>query len=130
MLLLVPAAAVACGDVPQAPGNRSDDTVWLELLDTGPSHGATGVARAVTVSATFSDELDPTTVNAGTFMLFQQAALVTVDVSATGRVAWLAPRNVLDFSTTYTVRLTEQVRDTAGHRLQRGYNWEFTTKSR
>ena len=129
--LLLSAAILACGGTPEPSAPPSPpDAVWLELLSTGPAHGATGVARAVTVSATFSDQLDPATVNAGTFMVFQEATLVPVDISVTGNIAWLTPRQSLDFSTTYTVRLTEKVQDTASHRLQRGYNWEFTTKSR
>src|SRR5688500_7881416 len=115
----------ACGgDGPT--GDRTPPTV-----ESGtPANGATGVERTTTVTATFSERLDPSTVNPTTFTLTPaggSAVPAIVTMNTEGTIATLAPTENLLFGTTYTARLTTGVEDLAGNALVSAHTWTFTT---
>lgn len=119
------AILAACGgDGPT--GDRTRPTV----ASTTPAASATGVERTTTVTATFSERLDPSTVNPTTFTLTPAGggalpAIVTMNTE--GTVATLAPSENLAFGTTYTARLTTGIEDVAGNALAATHTWTFTT---
>jgi len=98
---------------------------------TVPAADATGVALNTTVSATFSEPMDPTTINTTTFTLRPTSGGANV----TGTVAYNAATNTATFTpsaplangTSYTATVTTGARDTAGNPLGAARTWAFTT---
>ncbi|MBE9014661.1 DUF4082 domain-containing protein [Chroococcidiopsidales cyanobacterium LEGE 13417] len=111
------------------------DTTAPSISATSPSNGATNVSTSTSIAATFSEAIDPATINANTFVL-QDAnnALVpaTVSYDAASRTATLQPSNLLATGATYRATLRggttqPRVQDLAGNALATNSTWSFTT---
>ncbi|MBE9014660.1 DUF4082 domain-containing protein [Chroococcidiopsidales cyanobacterium LEGE 13417] len=111
------------------------DTTSPSISAVSPSNGATNVSTSTSIAATFSEALDPATINANTFVL-QDAnnAIVpaTVTYDAASRTATLQPSNLLATGATYrtTIRggtTQPRVQDLAGNALATNSTWSFTT---
>src|SRR5688572_5317334 len=61
------------------------------VTSTNPANTATGVARGTTVTATFSKDMDPATLNTGTFLLKLGTTSVPGTVSVSGSTATFSP---------------------------------------
>ena len=98
-----------------------------------PASGATGVSVATSVTTTFSEAMDPTTVNGSTFQLVGPGSTVvpaTVSYSSSTQTAILQPSSSLAFSTTYTASVTggsNGVKDLSGNPMSSTVTWSFTT---
>ena len=111
------------------------DTVAPTVTGRSPASGATNVPVTSSVTATFSEALDASTVNASTFELRDAAnALVPAAVSwnAATFTATLTPSAALSPSSTYTVTLRggatdPRLKDQAGNALAANVVWPFTT---
>jgi hypothetical protein len=109
------------------------DTTPPTVTAVSPAAGATNVAINTPVTATFSEALDTTTINASTFLLKDPANNVvpaTVTYNTTARTATLTPSSFLTAATTYTARVvggSAGVKDLAGNALASDYIWSFTT---
>ncbi len=109
------------------------DTTPPTVTVTSPAGGATGVSRTAPVTATFSEAVDSTTVNATTFELRDPTgASIAAAIAYNANVATLTPSATLGASTTYTATvkggLTDpRVKDAAGNALAANQTWSFTT---
>ena len=111
------------------------DTTPPTVTATSPPSGATGVSGTTTVTATFSEAIDASTVNANTFELRDAASTLiaaTVTYDAPTRVATLTPSAALAASATYTATVKggatdPRVKDPAGNALAANQTWSFTT---
>jgi Domain of unknown function (DUF4082)/Bacterial Ig-like domain/Bacterial Ig domain len=102
-----------------------------------PAPDAIGVATATTVTAMFSEAMNPATITGTTFSLRTAAdtlvdALVdaTVDYDSTTQVATLTPSAALAAGQTYTATMAggpSGVNDAAGNALAADWVWSFTT---
>ena len=83
------------------------------------------------MTATFSEALDPATINASTFELRDSGNnLVSRAVTYNGTTATLTPTNPLAASTTYNAKViggSNGVKDLAGNALATDYGWSFST---
>jgi PKD repeat protein len=111
------------------------DTTPPTVTAVSPGGGASAVGTGTTVTATFSEPVDPATIGASTFQLRDSAnALVAAAVTydAATHTATLQPSAPLAWATTYTARLAggttdPRVKDLAGNALAADYAWSFTT---
>lgn len=106
------------------------DTTPPTVTATSPVNGATGVTQGATVTAAFSEALDPATVNAATVVLRNAANAIvpaTVAWTAATNTARLTPNNSLAPSASYTATLTTGIRDLSGNALAASNTWSFTT---
>ena len=96
-----------------------------------PAVGATGVLRSSDVTATFSRDMDASTINASSFNLAASGTQVpaTVTYDAPSRTARLVPDASLAFATVYTVTLSTSVHASDGAELVSPVTWQFTTES-
>ncbi len=99
------------------------------VISTVPVNGATGVAINTKVSATFSEAMDPTTINTTTFTLKQGATVIAGSVIYTGVTATFSPTVNLTSSTVYTATITTGAKDLSGNAIASNYIWSFTTGS-
>jgi fibronectin type 3 domain-containing protein len=95
-----------------------------------PASGATGQARTVQPTATFSKDMDAATITGSSFRLERpdgSSVAATVSYDAATRVAKLAPSTSLAYATAYTARLTTAVTAADGAALAAPVAWSFTT---
>ena len=100
------------------------------VTSTIPLNGATGVPLNQIVSATFSEAMNPATINSTTFTLTGPGA-----TAVPGLVAYAAVGNTLTFTPTanlapsslYTATITTGAQNLAGTALAANHVWTFTT---
>jgi len=112
-----------CGGV--VGGGQWNDPV--KVSSTIPANAATEVVVGNVLTATFSGEMDPTSITTATFTLFQGATAITGTVSYSGVTAVFTPAIDLAANTIYTATITTGAKDRAGHALARDHAWSFTT---
>jgi len=108
------------------------DTTPPTVVSTNPSNGATGVAAATSITGTFSESVQSSTVTSSTFTLKNTAGISTsgaVSLSTDGKVATLKPSSPLEASTIYTATMAANIKDLAGNIMTPEKSWSFTTAS-
>ena len=110
--------------------NTTAPTITL----TNPANGATGVPLNATVNATFSEEMDPTTLTSATFTLTEPPGATsvtgTVTYATASDIATFTPASPLAANTQYTAIVTTGAKDLSGNALAAGAvpnPWSFTT---
>ena len=96
---------------------------------TDPINNATGIALSKSVAVTFSESMNPTTINNSTFTLKQGTTAVSGTVTYSGTQATFISELNLDPSKTYTGTITTGAKDLAGNALSSNYIFSFTTGS-
>ena len=122
-------------DVVYATTVGEPDLTPPTVASTSPTSGSAGLATTVWVTATFSESMDPATINGNTVQLRDgSGALVaaTVTYSVPNGTAILQPTGGLANGTTYTATVKggsadPRVKDLAGNALAANYSWSFTT---
>ncbi len=112
-----------------------DDTTPPTVASIAPVDGAIDVATDANVTATFSEAMDPATINSSTFELRDQGGnlvAATVSYNAATFQATLDPTGPLANATSYTATLRggavdPRVKDLVGNALANNYIWTFTT---
>ncbi|HEY1756096.1 MAG TPA: Ig-like domain-containing protein [Bryobacteraceae bacterium] len=101
----------------------------LRATSTLPANAATGIAVNTAIKVAFNEQLDPSTVGPNTFVLTNSSSglRTTTSIDSTGEVVTLTPAGVLTPSTTYTVTIAAQVRNTAESPLGTPFVFSFTT---
>lgn len=110
------------------------DTTAPTVTAVNPLDGATGVCLTKIVSATFSEPMDPATINATTFRVTDSGAAVagTVTYDAPSQVASFVPTSATGFAASRSFVVTiasgaAGVKDLAGNPLAADRVWGFTT---
>lgn len=99
------------------------------VVSTDPADGATNVAISKVVTATFSANMNPSTINNTTFILKQGAVNVPGTITYAGMTASFTPATPLMPNTVYTGTITTGAKDPAGNALAANYVWSFATGS-
>lgn len=118
----------------------AQDTTRPTISSISPSNNEVNFDANKAITVTFSEAMDPSTINADTFTVFRRTTpasgsyrAVEIDkvVSYSGRTATFNPN--YDFSTgqiygnVFTVTVTTGAKDLAGNSLGQDYIWSFTT---
>jgi hypothetical protein len=111
------------------------DTTPPTVTSTSPKNGTTGVSRTASVSATFSEAVDPATVNGSTVTLVNTVTGApiagTVSLSTNQRTATFKSSTSLAAGTQFTARIVggaNGVTDLSGNPLASDFVWSFTTR--
>lgn len=105
----------------------------LEVTDVNPINSGTGVCTDRSVRATFSEQLDPSSITspAVTFTLSETSNALVVDgdvsLDANGTTAIFTPTAPLQPETDYTATITTDVKDLSGDSLENETTWTFNT---
>jgi hypothetical protein len=100
------------------------------LVAETPANGAIGVCPATVVTATFSEAMNPATINGTTFTLTGPGtAPVTGVVTYAGSTATFTPSSPLALNTIYTATMTTGAKDVFGNALTSNFVWSFTTST-
>ena len=110
------------------------DTIAPTVTVVNPLDGSTGICLTKVVSATFSEVMDPATVNAASFFVTDRGADVpgTVTYDAARQTARFVPSNATGLAASRTFIATivagaAGVKDLAGNPLAVNRVWSFTT---
>ena len=103
------------------------DIIKPTVLSTDPTNGATNVPLNKVITATFSEDMDPSSINNTSFLVKNGSTTVPGTVTYSGRVATFVPTINLANSTLYTGTITTAAKDLAGNTLATDYSWTFTT---
>ena len=98
------------------------------VASTSPVDNATNTAVDASVTATFSEAMQASTINTTTFTI-DNGVMGTVSYDANSATATFTPTNKLEYDTTYIATVTTEAEDLAGNSLQANYTWSFTTQS-
>ncbi|MDZ7757094.1 MAG: ice-binding family protein [Rhodohalobacter sp.] len=128
--ILVAVFLVGCNDnstgVPEEP-----EIEVPTVIATSPEIDAINIERNVSVTITFSEPMDPTTINETTFTLKQGSSAVEGDVSYAGTTttftATFTPVNPLNASEVYTAAISVGAKSSKGVALESKTEWSFTT---
>jgi len=104
------------------------DLVPPAVTSTYPALNAVAIPLDAAILITFSEAVDPTTINAQTVKVRRDG---TTDVAGTlsyvGTTASFKPTTQLQAGTNYVGEVTIGVKDLAGNALSGTYQWSFTT---
>jgi hypothetical protein len=100
-----------------------------EVVSTTPLDAAIDVSVNTRPTATFTVDMDPTTVTDATFTVWDGTipVLGTVTYDAASYTATFTPDQALDLSTLYTVTMSATVEDLVGTPMGVDHVWEITT---
>jgi Ice-binding-like/Bacterial Ig-like domain len=102
------------------------------VISVAPPTGSNGICPSTVVVATFSEAMNPSTINGTTFTLTgpgTTAVPAAVTYDAPSHVATLTPTNPLALSTLYTATITTGAQNLFGDSLANNYVWTFTTSA-
>lgn len=99
------------------------------VTSTGVQNNATGVPRNNAIAVTFSETMNPTTINSSTFTVMQGSTPVQGTINYAGTTATFIPSVSLASNTTYTATVTTGVKDASGIALASAIVWSFSTGS-
>ena len=108
------------------PG-RVFDTEAPAVISTVPANQAQNVPLNRQISVSFSEAMNPATINSTTFTLQQGSTAVSGSVAYTGTTATFTPASNLAPSTVYVATVTTGATDLAGNALVCNAVWTFTT---
>lgn len=103
------------------------DVLRPTIISTDPANNAVGVALNKVITVTFSEAMNPTSINASSFLVRIGAVTIPGTVTYSGLVATFTPASNLLATTNYVANITTAVRDIAGNTLAANYLWSFTT---
>ena len=113
-----------------SPGQiMSGFTVLPTVTSTVPANNATDVEKDSSMTATFSTDMDATTITSSTFTL-SGGVTGSVGYDAPTRTATFTPSSNLDTNTLYTATITTGVKDINGNAMASNYTWTFTTEQK
>jgi len=122
---------VSCDKTEVWPRVNRDDLQgfdYLTVLSTSPSNGQTGVPVTNTISVTFNDNIDITTLDdATTFTVNSGSVTGAFSYDVGSKVVTFTPDADLVNSTVYMVSLTKGIETLVGDTLETDYHFQFTT---
>jgi hypothetical protein len=106
-------------------GSPPDDTPPT-VDSNSPLNGAINIPIDSAMSVTFSEDMDPLTIDTNTFTL-DNGVTGSINYDLATKTATFTPTTDLDYSTIYTATVTSGVKDLALNPLQTNHTWSFTT---
>ncbi len=109
------------------------DTIPPTVSSVSPLNGTSGVGIGANPTVTFSEAMDPATINGNTFELRDPLnALIpgAITYDRTTKTASFDPSGLLSASTAYTAQIiggSSGVKDVAGNPMTINYSWSFAT---
>jgi len=124
ILLII--CATGCSD----QGSSNKNTTPPTAISAAPPSAAAGVCPNTMVTVTFSEAMNPGTINGTTITLTGPgltavAGLVSYNVGS--KTATFSPSAVLALNTLYTATVTTGAQDKTGNALATNFVWTFTT---
>jgi len=101
-------------------------TTTPTVVSTNPANAATNVPINQQITATFSEEMNATTITTASFTLMHGTSFISGTVSYSGTTAIFTPSSYLEPNTLYTATITTGAKNLGGGALASNYVWSFT----
>jgi hypothetical protein len=124
--LLLLSLSAACESSQSGDGGDGGRTTIPRVLSNVPLANATAVARNASVSATFSEGMDPATVTGSTFTLSSSGVSVPGTVVYAGTTAVFWPSALLTSNGSFTATVTTGAKSASGIAMAANHSWNFT----
>lgn len=98
------------------------------VISTDPLNNASGVPLNKVITATFSEPMDPLTLNNLTFTVKQNNTVVTGSISYLGSTVSFTPGSNLLSGRTYTATITTGAKNISGVPMANNHVWRFSTQ--
>ena len=108
---------------------REQDITPPTVSSAYPANNTVDLAVNTTITATFSEAMDSSTITTTTFSVNDGSTDITGTITYSRTTAMFTPTSDLDYYTNYTATITTGAKDLAGNALQTNYTWSFTTGS-
>lgn len=105
------------------------DIIPPTVSSSDPASGATNVAINKTIAISFSETMNPTTINGTTIVVKQGSSVVSGTVAYSGTTATFTSGSNFKANTTYSCTISTSAKDLAGNAMGNNYTWSFTTGS-
>jgi methionine-rich copper-binding protein CopC len=102
---------------------RGEGPSSLLILSTSPIKNDVNIPRNSTISVTFSEGIQDTTIDSTTFQI---SPAVAGSFNVSGNTVIFTPKSDLDKKTTYTITLTTGIQSQLGTSLTEDYSFSFT----
>jgi hypothetical protein len=103
------------------------DTSAPTISNIYPANGVGWVPPNSTISASFSEPVDPQSLTTASFIVSSPSGPIPGDVKTNGSNVTFTPSINLPEQTTFTVTITKAVDDLSGNALASDYTWIFST---
>jgi len=94
------------------------------VVATEPADGATKVPVTSTISVSFSEKMNPESIEPSDFQINDG---MTGTITYGGVTATFTPSEPFDYDSTYTVVVSSNVEDEVGRKMQQNYTFSFST---
>jgi len=107
----------------------TEDSAAPSVTGVNPSDGMAGIGINAAVTVEFSEQMDASSINEGSFTVSRDGANVPgrIEVTRGNRTATFRPEQQLEPDTEYTVEVSSAVRDVAGNEMGTGFSSSFVT---
>ncbi|HVG92085.1 MAG TPA: ice-binding family protein, partial [Alphaproteobacteria bacterium] len=122
--LLAVLCFIGCSGISNPPIQNPPVSAAPTVLTVVPQTNGVGTNRAIAV--VFSSPMDPSSINAGTFMVAGVAGTVSYDTA--NRIAAFKPSADFAPNTMFNATITVGARDASGTPLAAPFNFSFTTR--
>ena len=96
------------------------------IESTTPLSNALNVPLGQVITATFNEEMDPSSITSASFIVTGTSPIAGT-ITYSGKTASFTPQALLAENTTYTAKITTKAKDVNGNFLQLEYVWVFST---
>ena len=103
------------------------DTTAPTVSSITPANNSTDEAVNRSITATFSEAMDSSTITTATFLINDGSSNIDGTVTYSGTTATFTPTTDLAYGTTFSAVITTEVKDLAGNNMAAQYSWSFTT---
>jgi hypothetical protein len=106
---------------------KDDNSLKPIVTSTSPMDDEEGIARNAIITATFSMEMDASTINTNTFTVKQGSTTIPGTVAYTGQTATFSPLGTLGAATDYSATVSSDAKSKTGETLGSNHTWNFST---
>lgn len=118
---------IGCSDSSTGANDDPDVPDVPEVIATSPESNDVNIERNVSITITFSEEMDASTINSTTFTLKQGTTAIAGAVSYSETTATFKSTNPLSASVIYTAAISVGAKSSNGVALESKSEWDFTT---
>ena len=104
-----------------------DDGKYPSVASISPANGAADLQGRVPVTVVFSEPVDQSTINTGTFTVKNGSTVIPGSYDVTSCTVTFTPDSALSNNSAYTVQLTAGIKDLSGKNMAADFNSTFAT---
>lgn len=121
-------ASDASGNTGRAFFSMTPGKIYPAIISTYPADDAINIRADTSVSATFSDNIDPASINSATFQVYDSNYVHVIGTyNVVGKTVTFVPSAVLAPYSNYYVSISAKVKNFQGNPMLGSYRWRFET---